>query len=341
MKFGPVPLEEAAGKLLGHNLAGPDGKRLFRKGKALTPGDVQALRQMGKRSVYAAELEKGDVLEDQAALCIAEALAQDGLRLSRSAGGRVNLLATRLGVLYVNAQALREANTCEGITLATLPAHALARPRQVVATVKVIPYAVPERLLAQVEAAIAQAAPLLSLRELPPRRVGILLSGSAGVRQRLQADFETPLQRRVEALGSSAELKGFISLEDEGDEIALARLLQDCAAEGYDLVVLAGETAIQDRHDLAPRAILRAGGSVESVGVPVDPGNLLMLAYLGEMPVLGAPGCARSLKTNALDWVLPRLLAGERLTFSDLADLGHGGLLEDTGKRPMPRNRIT
>jgi hypothetical protein len=117
-------------------------------------------------------------------------------------------------------------------------------------------------------------------------------------------------------------------------------LLQDRLQRPH-LVVLAGETAIQDRYDLAPRAILRAGGSVECVGVPVDPGNLLMLAYLGEIPILGAPGCARSLKTNAIDWVLPRLLAGERLGFDDLAEMGHGGLLEDTGKRPMPRNRLT
>jgi len=341
MKFGPVPLEEANGKLLGHNLAGRDGKRLFRKGRPLTSEDVQALRQMGKQSVYVAELEAGDVPEGMAAQRIAEALLVDGLRLSRSAGGRVNLLATRLGVLGVDAAALRQANACEGITLATLPAHAVARPRQIVATVKVIPYAVPEALLHQVEAAIAASKPLIALRELLPKRVGIILSGSAVARPRLQADFEAPLRKRIEALGSSAELKEFISLEDEGDEIALGGLLQEAAAEGLHLVVLAGETAIQDRYDLAPRAILYAGGSVECVGVPVDPGNLLMLAYLGEMPILGAPGCARSLKTNAIDWVLPRLLAGERLGFSDLAELGHGGLLEDTSKRPMPRNRLT
>jgi molybdenum cofactor cytidylyltransferase len=281
------------------------------------------------------------VPEDQAALRIAEALVQDGLRLSRSAGGRVNLLATHLGVLRVKAAALGQVNACEGITLATLPSHAVARPRQIVATVKVIPYAVPEALLRQAEAAIAGSKPLLALAVLLPKRVGVILSGSPGVRPRLQADFEAPLRARIEALGSSAELKDFISLEDEGDELALSRLLHEAAAEGLHLVVLAGETAIQDRYDLAPRAILRAGGRVACVGVPVDPGNLLMLAYLGEMPILGAPGCARSLKTNAIDWVLPRLLAGERLDFSDLAELGHGGLLEDTGKRPMPRNRLT
>jgi molybdenum cofactor cytidylyltransferase len=341
MKFGPVSLAEASGKLLGHNLAGPDGKRLFRKGKPLTPEDVVKLRQMGKRSVYVAELEAGDVPEDQAAMRIAEALLADGLRLSRSAGGRVNLLATRLGVLYVNTPALRGVNAIQGITLATLQAHAVARPRQIVATVKVIPYAVPEADLNRIEAAILAAQPLISLRELPPRRIGVILSGSLAVHTRLQADFEEPLRRRIEALGSRLERVDFIALEDEEDEVALGNLLQKAAAAGIMLVVLAGETAIQDRCDLAPRAILRLGGSVECVGVPVDPGNLLMLAYLGEMPILGAPGCARSLKTNAIDWVLPRLLAGERLGFDDLAELGHGGLLEDTIKRPMPRNRLT
>jgi molybdenum cofactor cytidylyltransferase len=110
---------------------------------------------------------------------------------------------------------------------------------------------------------------------------------------------------------------------------------------GLELIVLAGETAIMDRHDLLPRAVERAGGSVECVGAPVDPGHLLMLAYLDETPVVGAPGCARSRKTNIVDWVLPRLLAGERLTRPDIIALGHGGLLEDVPERPTRRDDLT
>jgi molybdenum cofactor cytidylyltransferase len=91
------------------------------------------------------------------------------------------------------------------------------------------------------------------------------------------------------------------------------------------------------RHDLAPRAIELAGGTIEVLGAPVDPGNLLMLAYLGDVPILGAPGCARSRKANVIDRVLPRLMAGEHLTRADIAALGHGGLLDDVPERSMPR----
>lgn len=340
MKFGPVPLDQAAGKLLGHNLAGPDGRRLFRKGKLITAEDVEKLRQLGRKSVYAAELEPGDVLEDAAALRLANAVTGGGLRLSRAAGGRVNLIATVAGVLRVQIGALRALNSFPGVTLATLPAHQVVHPKEIVATLKIIPYAVPGALISQAEETIAPHRPLVHVDALQPRRVGMILFGSPASRARLQADFEPPLRARIEALGSTAHLTSLITLEDEADELALCELLLQAAAEGYDLLILAGETAIQDRYDLAPRAIERAGGCVECVGVPVDPGNLLMLAYLDDIPILGAPGCARSLKTNAIDWVLPRLLVGERLTQADLAAMGHGGLLEDTGKRPMPRSRL-
>ncbi len=340
MKFGPVPIEEAVGKLFGHNLAGPDGRRLFRKGKPITADDIQQLRQLGRKSVYVAELEPGDVPEDQAALRLAEAIGGNGLRLSRAAGGRVNLIATVLGVLQVQVNALRSINSFPGVTLATLPAHQVVHPKEMVATLKIIPYALPAALISQAKEAIAAHYPVISVTELLPRRVGIILFGSPYTRARLQADFEPPLRARVQALGSTAHLTSLLTLEEEADELALCELLMQAAAQKYDLLILAGETAIQDRFDLVPRAVERAGGCVECVGVPVDPGNLLMLAYLGEIPILGAPGCARSLKTNAIDWVLPRLLVGERLTQADLAALGHGGLIEDTSKRPMPRRRL-
>ena len=129
----------------------------------------------------------------------------------------------------------------------------------------------------------------------------------------------------------------FVALDDEEDEAALADMLGQQLASGIRLILLAGETAIMDAHDILPRAVERAGGHVESVGAPVDPGNLLMLAYLNDVPVVGAPGCARSKKINIVDWILPRLLAGDRLTRRDIIELGHGGLLQDVPERGMPR----
>lgn len=133
----------------------------------------------------------------------------------------------------------------------------------------------------------------------------------------------------------------FVSLDDEAGEERLAAAIGTLLGRGLDLLILAGETAIMDRHDVAPRAIERAGGEVECYGAPVDPGNLLLVAYRGAVPILGAPGCARSPKTNIVDLVLPRLLVGDRVTAADVAALGHGGLLEDVPERPQPRSWLT
>jgi molybdenum cofactor cytidylyltransferase len=137
----------------------------------------------------------------------------------------------------------------------------------------------------------------------------------------------------VQALGSNIASTDYISLDDESAEQTLAHTLSLRQEGGAALIILAGETTIMDRRDLVPRAVERAGGQVERLGAPVDPGNLFMLAYLGDTPVLGAPGCARSRKTNIADWVLPRLLAGDHLTRADIASLGHGGFLDDVADR--------
>jgi molybdenum cofactor cytidylyltransferase len=171
-----------------------------------------------------------------------------------------------------------------------------------------------------------------------PRKVSLILSGSAYSRQRVVESFVPPLKKRVEDLASEVRAIEFVPLEDELGEEHLLQTLRKEVADGSDLIILAGETAIMDRYDIAPRAIERAGGDVICFGAPVDPGNLLLIAYLGRVPILGAPGCARSPKTNVVDWVLPRLLVGERLSRGDIATMGHGGLLEDTPMRPMPRN---
>jgi molybdenum cofactor cytidylyltransferase len=169
--------------------------------------------------------------------------------------------------------------------------------------------------------------------------VGLILSGSPPARARVMQDFDLALKGRVAALGSTVRFEDYVPLEDETGEAALAEALVRQAQAGAQMIVLAGETAIMDRYDITPRAIERAGGEVTCFGAPVDPGNLILVGYLGQVPVLGAPGCARSRKVNVVDWVLPRLLAGDRLTRRDVMSLGHGGLLEDIPERPMPRER--
>jgi molybdenum cofactor cytidylyltransferase len=339
MKFGPVPLELAEGKILGHNIAGPDGRRALRKGRPLTASDLVTLRELGHSSAYVAELEPGDVDEDRAARRVAEALAGAGLRLTGSASGRVNLLSSVLGVLRVDALRLARLNACDGLTVATLGSTSVLRPGQMAATVKVLPYAVPEGVLQEAEAVASSGGPLLQLTPLSPRKVGLLLSGSKASRGKLEADF-APLVERVRALGSEVALRDYVALSKETPEEALAAAIRRQCESGAEIILLAGETAVMDPRDITPRAIELAGGRIECVGAPVDPGNLLVLGYRGErhaVAILAAPGCARSRKTNVIDWVLPRLLVGERLRRADLVALGHGGLLEDVPERPMRR----
>ncbi len=336
MKFEAVPLSEAQGKILGHNIAGSNGQRLLRKGKPLTVEDLENLRGLGRVSVYVAEMESTDVDENTAARRVAEAICGPGLHISGAASGRANLLSDDIGVLRIDVERLAQINEHEGMTLATILTHLPVHARQIVATVKIIPYAVPESTLSTVETIAGGGKPVMRVDALPSRSVGMILSGSTSLHARLVSDF-SPLRERIEKLGSSVERTDFVALDDESDEAALADMLKQQLASGIRMILLAGETAIMDAQDIVPRAVVRAGGHVESVGAPVDPGNLLMLAYINDVAVVGAPGCARSKKINIVDWILPRLLAGDHLTRRDIVELGHGGLLQDVPERGMPR----
>lgn len=336
MKFAPVSITDAEGKILGHNIAGIDGKRLLRKGKPLTEEDLEKLRILGRTSVYVAELEPDDVDENSAARRVAKAICGPGLHMPGVSSGRANLLSDEMGILRIDVDRLIRINECDGITLATLTTHSPVHKKQIVATVKVIPYAVPESVVRAAEAIAQESSPMVQVDSLPARSVGMILSGSTSLHAKLVTDF-VPLRDRIERLGSSVTRTDFVALDDESDEAALAQMLQEHAASGIGMILLAGETAIMDSQDIVPRAIERAGGYVESVGAPVDPGNLLMLAYLNGVPVVGAPGCARSRKTNIVDWILPRLMVGDHLTRKDIIQLGHGGLLQDVRERGMPR----
>jgi len=327
MKFGPVPLDDALGKILAHNIAEPNGRHLIRKGKTLTQEHLAALRAIGRNQVYVAELEPGDLDENSAARRTAEVVTGSNLRMSKPAMGRVNLLATATGVLRVDTQRLAQINARESVTIATRTSATVVRPQQTAATIKVIPYAVAERLMSEVEA-IAASGPLLRVDELAPWPVSLIFTGSLSIQEKLEADFR-PLSERVVALGSRIDTIDYVSLDDEEAEARLTETLMSRRTGGARLLIIAGETTIMDRQDIVPRAVERAGGWVERLGAPVDPGNLFMLAYIGDTPVLGAPGCARSRKNNITDWVLPRLLVADHLTNADIVTLGHGGLLDD------------
>jgi molybdenum cofactor cytidylyltransferase len=328
MKFRRVTLAEAEGHILGHNVVS-DGRRVLKKGRRLTSAELAALARLGHDGVYVAMLEPDDVEEDAAALRVARAIAGAGGLIAKPAyGGRVSLLAPEHGVLSVERDLLLELNLLDGVTLAALPPHRVVASGENTATLKVIPFALPEATVRAAEALAARR--VLGFRPLRPRRVSLLVSGAASRRERLFEAYRVPLGERIAGLGAHEVSAAFVVLED-APERQLAAAIAAELDRNVDLLIVVGETATMDADDLAPRAIRRAGGVVDVVGAPVFPGNLLLLGHRGRSLVLGAPGCVRSRASNVVDLVLPRLLLGDRLGRRDVAELGDGGLLHDAG----------
>ena len=337
MKFGSISVEEAAGKILAHKLLDDSGRKIFNKGHYLVPADVKTLSELNLESVIVATMEPGDLNENEAAQRVGNALAGPGIRVIAPGVGRANLMADAHGPLRINVPLLERLNSIyAGITVATLRQHTLVHPGQLAALIKIIPFAIPSARIADVEAVARESGSIISVRVLQPGRVALIVSGPESARERLLGDFVAPTRNRLEKLGSTLDTVQYVA----HTEAALVPAICEQRDTGRDLILLAGVSAIIDQDDLVPSALRAAGGTVTHFGVPVDPGSLLMLGYIGETPVVGAPGCVKSPKTNVIDWILPRLLAGERLTGADLVAMGHGGLLDDISERPMPRRGV-
>ncbi len=328
MKFGPIPLEEAEGALLAHSVRLE--RAVFRKGRLLSAADLAVLAEAGIETVTAARFEPGDMDEDSAAAAIAAAVAGEGLEVAAPFTGRVNLFASGRGVLTVEAGLVDRLNLLdESITLATLPPYSLVERRQMVATVKVIPFAAPEVAVRRIEG------PLLALHPLRAKRVALIQTELPSVKASVLDKTVEITRARVEAL--SGALTGERRAAHE--EAALAQAIAKSLDERPDILLIAGASAIVDRRDVLPAAIEAAGGAVEHFGMPVDPGNLILLGRIGAVPVIGLPGCARSPKANGFDWVLQRLAAGLEVGRREIMSMGVGGLLVDIPTRPQPRQR--
>jgi molybdenum cofactor cytidylyltransferase len=327
MYLATLPIDEAAGHILRHNIADAGGRKAVPKGRRLDAEDIARLRELGVETVRVAVLEPGDVHEDEAARRLAEAVCGAGVTATRAIHSRVNLLAEADGVLVVDVGALGAVNDIDGLTVATLRNTSLVRARQRVATIKIIPFAIPAALLAYVEQR-APAGGIIALRPLRRSAVGVVLVGSQAARERIERGVLPAIEARVSELGSFVAATHYVAAEEEPVAAAVRALV----AARAELLIVAGETSIMDRDDVTPQGIRQAGGTIEHYGAPVEPGNLLLLAYLkqGEthIPILGAPGCVRSRDVNIVDLLLPRLLSGERVTRRDIVALGHGGLLE-------------
>lgn len=332
MRFEWVPSEEAEGAILAHTHK--LNRRTLKKGARLAAADVVDLCAEGLGHVMVARLEELDVDEDVAAQRLAEKIYGPNVRVSRANTGRSNLYAETSGLLVVDRAGVDAVNNIhEALTLATLPEFSVVADGTMVGTVKVIPFAVPEETVAHCEAAALASAPLLRVAPLRSMRVGVLLTELSGTHEKVIDRASTSLRTRVERLGSQVARELRCSHEPE----AAARALQELLDTGCDPILMLGASAIVDRRDVFPAALESLGGTIEHLGMPVDPGNLLLLARRNETTLIGVPGCARSLKPSGFDWVLQRVSAGISVKSADLAGMGVGGLLKEPPSRPMPR----
>jgi molybdenum cofactor cytidylyltransferase len=329
VKFGPVEVRDATGAIAVHSVR--TGERLIKKGTRIGATEIAALQRAGIKDIVVARLEDGDVPEDTAAAEIAHAIRGEGVRVDDAFTGRANLYSESAGVLVIDREAVDRLNRVdESVTLATLPEFRPVQEGEMIATVKIIPFAISS---AAHTAALAAARPLVSVAPYRLKRIGVVSTLLPGLAPKVVEKTLRVTRDRLAPAGAEIVSETRVAHEDG----ALKKAVQEAIKLGSELVIVFGASAIADRRDVIPSAIIEAGGAIEHFGMPVDPGNLMLIGSIGNTPVIGAPGCARSPKENGFDWLLARMLAKLPVRSADVTGLGVGGLLMEIITRPQPR----
>jgi molybdopterin biosynthesis enzyme len=319
-----IPVEEAVGLPLAHDITeivpGKHKGPAFRRGHIVRPEDISKLLDVGKRNLYVMELDKDELHEEDAARRLARAAAGAHLKLTDPSEGRVNLVAEISGLLKVDADLLYRLNCLGDLMLATLIGNRFVKEGTVVAGTRTIPVVVKEELVQQAEA-LCRDKPVVTLLAMPARKVHLVVTGSEVFTGRIKDGFGPIVARKLEELGS--HLESLKLAPDEADVIAAD--IQQAQNSGAEVILVSGGMSV-DPDDKTPEGIRRSGAKIETHGFPVLPGSMFVMAYLGETPVVGLSGCVLHDPFTAFDALLPRLLAGEKISRADIMAMGHGGL---------------
>ncbi len=320
-----IPVEQAVGMALCHDItAMRDGFKgaAFRRGHVIRPEDVAQLLDLGKRTVFVWEDQAGEIHEEDAARRMAAMAPVEGAHYTEPSEGKVLLLADRPGLFRVDRELLQSINSIGDLTIATLPDHYPVEAGARLASMRIVPLVTQEKQILQAEALCA-GRPLLALRPYGPRKTGVVITGSEIYTGRIQDKFEPVVRRKLEKF--PGEILGVTICDDDLEGIVGAA--REHLARGADFLIFTGGMSV-DPDDLTPSAIRRLGAEIVSHGVPSQPGNMTLTAYLGEIPILGVPGAAISLPTTVFDVLLPQIFTGDRITREDLIRLGDGGLCQ-------------
>ena len=319
-----VPVQEAVGMVLCHDITeivpGEKKGRAFSKGHVVREEDVDHLLRVGKEHLYVFDLKTGLVHENDAAERIARAAAGPGLDLTDVCEGRVNMTAACHGLLHIDTERLFRINSIEEVVLSTIHSGQEVPSGRPVAGTRVVPLVIEEEKLQQVEAICRAEGPILTVKPFKEARVGLVTTGSEIYHGRITDKFGPVLRKKFGKLGSTVTEQKFVS-----DDIAMTvGAIHSFLEQGVDLIAVTGGMSV-DPDDLTPSSIRAAGGHVVTYGSPTFPGAMFMLAYIGDTPVVGLPGCVMYYRASIFDLVVPRILAGEQVTRDDIVAMGHGG----------------
>ena len=319
-----IPVEEAVGLPLAHDITeivpGKHKGPAFRRGHIVRKEDISKLLDVGKRNLYVMELDNDELHEEDAAHRLAKAAAGPNLKLVGPSEGRVNLVAEISGLLKIDADLLYRLNSLGDLMMATLLSDHYVNKGEVVAGTRTIPVVVKEELIQRAEA-LCKDHPIVRILPMPPRRIHLIVTGSEVYTGRIQDGFEPVVRRKAAAMGSDLVDKQVAN--DDPDQIA--KLIQEAQRSGAEIILVSGGMSV-DPDDKTPEGIRRSGATIESHGFPVLPGSMFLMAYLNDTPILGLSGCVLHDPFSAFDILLPRLLAGDKISRADIMAMGHGGL---------------
>jgi hypothetical protein len=293
----------------------------FKRGHVIRPEDVGRLRDLGKENIAALDLAPGWLHEDDAAHRLAAAASGEGIALSAPSEGKVDLIASRSGLLKINVDRLKGINTVADVMMATLHTNQMVNSGRVVAGTRIIPLTIKDETIQAAEAHCKPNDPVVSIRPVRPHFVGLITTGSEVYHQRIEDQFSPVIKKKVSSLGSRILRQIYVP-----DDISMTvAAIEALIGEGAQIVLITGGMSV-DPDDLTPSSIRASGAEVITYGAPVLPGAMFMLAYLRGLPIIGLPGCVMYHETSIFDLVVPRILAGERLTREDIISFGHGGM---------------
>ena len=335
MKFGRIPTDQGEGSILAHSLTVLGRK--WKKGRVLSRHDVDVLIDSGFESIVTARLEDGDVDEDSAAEAIARVIAGTGVEIRAAATGRCNLYAETRGLVKIESERIDAINAVhESFTVATLPSYSDVYPGKLLVSVKVIPFAVDRDLLNECVTVAARRFPPVNVFSYQPMSIGLIQTRTDWFNPGLLEKGSRLLKQRVVQVGSVIEIEEICDHHERPVSMAIRKML----TKNLDVIFLLGASAIQDRGDVIPQGIEDAGGRIEHFGMPVDPGNLLLMARFGKTKIMGLPGCVRTPKRNGFDFVFERLAAGLEVLPEHVMQMGSGGILIEPSRRPERRTAV-